>query len=114
MSPRDYEREHSLPRFSLDRRIAVLMLAVTIAVIGSIAALNIVCVCVQVQNQRVLGVLVRCLASPSDDRGFHPRSRRAVSLSTSRGLKDPRLVEGMKDPRPFGGGPRRRKDDIST
>ena len=41
MSPRDFEREPALPRFSLDRRITVLMLAVTVAVIGTIAALNI-------------------------------------------------------------------------
>jgi len=41
MSPRDYDREHTLPKFSLDRRIAVLMLALTIAVIGAIAVMNI-------------------------------------------------------------------------
>jgi HAE1 family hydrophobic/amphiphilic exporter-1 len=41
MSPRDFEKEPALPRFSLDRRITVLMLAVTVAVIGTIAALNI-------------------------------------------------------------------------
>jgi HAE1 family hydrophobic/amphiphilic exporter-1 len=41
MSPRDYESEPALPKFSLDRRIAVLMLALTIAVIGTIATLGI-------------------------------------------------------------------------
>ena len=38
---RDFNKEPALPRFSLDRRVTVLMLAVTVAVIGTIAALNI-------------------------------------------------------------------------
>ena len=38
---RDFDHEPRLPRFSLDRRITVLMLALTVAVIGTIAALNI-------------------------------------------------------------------------
>ena len=38
MSPRDFKSEPILPKFSLDRRISVLMLALTIGVIGTIAA----------------------------------------------------------------------------
>lgn len=41
MSPRDFDREPALPKFSLDRRITVLMLAMTVAVIGTIAVVNI-------------------------------------------------------------------------
>ncbi|MDH3627740.1 MAG: efflux RND transporter permease subunit [Acidobacteriota bacterium] len=38
MSPRDLDHEAALPKFSLNRRITVLMLAVTIALVGGIAA----------------------------------------------------------------------------
>ncbi|NIM01639.1 MAG: MMPL family transporter [Acidobacteria bacterium] len=38
---RDFDKEPALPRFSLDRRITVLMIAVTVAVVGTIAALSI-------------------------------------------------------------------------
>lgn len=38
---RDFDKEPSLPRFSLDRRITVLMLAITVAVVGFIAMMNI-------------------------------------------------------------------------
>jgi HAE1 family hydrophobic/amphiphilic exporter-1 len=41
MSPRDFERHLRLPRFSLNRRITVLMLALTIAVVGIVAVLGI-------------------------------------------------------------------------
>jgi len=41
MSPRDFDRESRLPRFSLDRRITVLVLALTLAVVGTVAAFGI-------------------------------------------------------------------------
>ena len=41
MSPRDFDKEAALPRFSLDRRITVLMLALTLAVVGTVATLGI-------------------------------------------------------------------------
>ena len=41
MSPRDFDRESRLPRFSLDRRITVLVIAMTLAVVGAVAAYNI-------------------------------------------------------------------------
>ena len=41
MSPRDFGQESRLPRFSLDRRITVLMMVVTLGVVGVAAALGI-------------------------------------------------------------------------
>ncbi len=41
MTPRDYEHEPRLPRFSLDRRITVLVLFMTIAVVGTVATMGI-------------------------------------------------------------------------
>ena len=41
MTPRDYEEEGKLSRFSLDRRITVLVLFLTMLVVGSVAALRI-------------------------------------------------------------------------
>ena len=41
MTPRDYESESKLPRFSLDRRITVLVLFLTMLVVGIVAATNI-------------------------------------------------------------------------
>jgi HAE1 family hydrophobic/amphiphilic exporter-1 len=41
VSPRDFEKESRLPRFSLDRRITVLVLALTLAVVGVVAGLGI-------------------------------------------------------------------------
>ena len=41
MSPRDFGQESRLPRFSLDRRITVLMMVLTLGVVGVAAALGI-------------------------------------------------------------------------
>ena len=41
MSPRDFGREGALPRFSLDRRVTVLVLFLTLMVIGAVATLGI-------------------------------------------------------------------------
>ena len=41
MSPRDYGHEGALPRFSLDRRVTVLVLFLTLMVIGTVATLGI-------------------------------------------------------------------------
>jgi HAE1 family hydrophobic/amphiphilic exporter-1 len=41
VSPRDYRREGALPRFSLDRRVTVLVLFLTTIVIGAVATLGI-------------------------------------------------------------------------
>ena len=41
MSPRELDNESFLPRFSLTRRVTVLMLAVTFSLVGMIAAINI-------------------------------------------------------------------------
>ncbi len=41
MSPRDFDKESRLPRFSLDRRITVLVLALTLALVGVISTMGI-------------------------------------------------------------------------
>jgi len=41
MSPRDFDSEARLPRFSLDRRITVLVIAMTMAVVGVVATVGI-------------------------------------------------------------------------
>jgi len=41
VSPRDFQREGALPRFSLDRRVTVLVLFLTALVIGTVAARSI-------------------------------------------------------------------------
>jgi HAE1 family hydrophobic/amphiphilic exporter-1 len=41
MSPRDYDKEARLPRFSLDRRITVLVIFLTLTVVGVVATMGI-------------------------------------------------------------------------
>ena len=41
MSPRDFDRENRLPSFSLNRRITVLVMVLTLAVVGLVAFLGI-------------------------------------------------------------------------
>ena len=41
MTPRDYQRESRLPSFSLDRRVTVLVIFLTLAVVGLVAASGI-------------------------------------------------------------------------